>query len=89
MAFKGMNPDEGREVGQAVTDAGQRIMEIIGDMTPVVNGVEWVGPDYDSYREDWNGLISGTLSTLVETLQEKGRLLNQHAEEQDETSNLG
>ncbi|ASK64983.1 hypothetical protein CFK39_03115 [Brachybacterium avium] len=89
MAFKGMNPEEGREVAQAVSDAGQQIMEIVGDMSSVVNSVEWVGTDYDSYREDWGSFVGGGLANLVNALEEKGKALNQHAEEQDTTSNQG
>lgn len=89
MAFKGMNPDEGREVAQAVTDAGQQIMELVGDVSTIVNGVEWVGPDYDSYREDWSSFVSGAVDNLVTALQDKGRELNEHAEQQDSTSNQG
>ena len=87
MAFKGMNPEEGREVAQAVNDAGQKIMEIVGDMTPVVNGVEWVGPDYESYKEEWSTFIGNVLEPLVSGLQEKGKALEQHASQQEETSN--
>ena len=87
MAFKGMNPDEGREVSQAVVQAGERILEAIGDMTPVVTSVEWVGPDYDSYTEEWNSFISGSVNSLVEELQKKGKELEQHAEQQDDASN--
>lgn len=87
MAFKGMNPEEGREVAQAVKEAGEQVLEAIDTVTSVVNSVEWVGPDYDSYRDDWNGFVGGAVAQLVEGLQTKGDELNQHAEEQDTTSN--
>ncbi|ATG51512.1 hypothetical protein CFK38_08200 [Brachybacterium vulturis] len=89
MAFKGMNPEEGREIATAISEAGQKIMEIVGDMTPVVNGVEWVGADYDTYREEWNTFMGGPVANLVNGLQEKGKALETHAEQQDTTSNQG
>jgi uncharacterized protein YukE len=87
MAFKGMNPDEGREVAQGVTEAGQQILEAIDNVTNIVNAVEWVGPDYDAYRDEWNSFVGGPVAELVNGLETKGKELNQHAEQQDTTSN--
>ena len=89
MAFKGMNPDEGREIATAVSETGQKIMEIVGDMSTVVNSMEWVGPDYDSYRDDWGTFIGAGLADLVNGLEQKGKELEHHAEQQDATSNQG
>lgn len=89
MAFKGMNPEEGREVAQGVNEAGQQILELITTATNAVNSVEWIGPDYDAFREDWNSFVSGTVAELVNGLQTKSTELTQHAEEQDSTSNQG
>lgn len=89
MAFKGMNPDEGREVATAIKQAGDAILEAMDAVTGVVNGVEWVGPDYDSYQGDWNSFISGAVNSVVEAFDAKSEELNTHAEEQDATSNQG
>ncbi|WP_114855635.1 WXG100 family type VII secretion target [Brachybacterium sp. YJGR34] len=89
MAFKGMNPEQGREVASAIGEAGQQILEVIDQASSLVNSVEWVGPDYDAYREDWNGFVGGPVNSLIEVLQTKSDQLNQHAEEQDSTSNQG
>lgn len=89
MAFQGMNPEEGVEVATAVTESGRTIMEIISEVTNLVGSVEWVGPDYDSFLEEWNTFNGGPVAELVNGLQEKGNRLNDHAEEQTETSNQG
>lgn len=89
MAFKGMNPEEGREVAQGVNEAGQQILELINGATNLVNSVEWVGPDYDAYLEEWNSFVSGPVGDLVNGLADKGTQLNDHAEQQDSTSNQG
>ena len=87
MAFKGMNPEEGREVATAIDEASQQILELIETVTGVVNGVEWVGSDYDSYQEEWNSFTGSTVGDLVNGMAEKANALKQHAEEQDTTSN--
>lgn len=87
MAFKGMDPAEGAEIAQAVGQTSEQVLEAIGDVTNLVNSVEWVGPDYEAYREDWNAFLSGPVDQLVNGLQTKGNELSQHAEEQTQTSN--
>lgn len=89
MAFKGMNPEEGREVASAIDEAGQQILELMETVTGVVNGVEWVGSDYDTYKEDWNSFSGSTVGDLVNGMAERSKGLTQHAEEQDQTSNQG
>lgn len=86
MAFKGMDSNEGRDVAAAINESGQKIMEIVGDMTPLVNSVEWLGSDYDAYQQDWNSFISGPLTNLVDGLQEKSKALEAHIDQQDNTS---
>ena len=87
MAFKGMNPEEGREVATGITEAGQQILDAIEQVTGQVNGVNWIGPDYDAYQQDWNSFVSSQVSSLVDAFQAKSDELNQHAEQQEVTSN--
>ena len=87
MAFKGMNPDEGRDVAMEILRASEQVVEKIDGVTNIVNSVEWVGPDYDAYSEEWNAFVNGPVNNLVEAFSTKGDELTQHAEEQDTTSN--
>lgn len=87
MAFKGMDPEEGRAVATEITRTGEQILEFFDTVTSVVNSVDWIGPDYDAYRDDWNTFISGPINGLIEALNAKGEELNNHAEQQDSTSN--
>lgn len=87
MAFKGMNPEEGREVAQEIIRTGDQVVEKADAVTRLVQSVEWVGPDYDAFSEAWNAFVNGPVNNLVEALKTKGDELNQHADEQDTTSN--
>lgn len=87
MAFKGMNPDEGREVASGITDASSQVLDAINAATTIVNNVEWIGPDYDAFQQDWNGFVNGSVNNLVEGLKVKADEMNRHADEQDTTSN--
>lgn len=83
MAFQGMNPDDAREVAQEITNSGQEVLEAINRVTERVNSVEWVGPDYDSFRDDWNQFVNNGVANLVEGFEEKGKFLVAQADEQD------
>lgn len=87
MAFKGMDPDEGRQVASEIQQTGEKILGFFDQATSIVTSVEWIGPDYDAYAEDWNGFISGALTGLADALTAKGNELQTHAEQQDSTSN--
>ncbi|MFC7376557.1 hypothetical protein ACFQS2_05150 [Brachybacterium sp. GCM10030267] len=87
MAFKGMNPDEGRDTAQLVDEAGTVVNDLTDTRTSAIMGVAWVGPDYDSFTEDWNAFLSGPLANLSDAYNQKAKELTQHAEEQDTTSN--
>ncbi|APX32504.1 hypothetical protein BH708_06960 [Brachybacterium sp. P6-10-X1] len=82
-----MNPDEGREVASAINESGSQILDAIDAVSSVVTSVEWVGPDYDAYLDEWNSFVSGPVTGLIEGFQRRSDKLNEHAEEQDTTSN--
>ncbi|MCT1386353.1 hypothetical protein M4D54_12120 [Brachybacterium sp. p3-SID1565] len=87
MAFKGMDPEEGREVASEITRTGEQILEYFDSVTSVVSSVDWIGPDYDAYLDDWNSFVSGSIAGLVEALNAKSEELTRHADQQDDTSN--
>lgn len=87
MAFKGMNPEEGRETAGLVKEAASVVNESTDNVTTQVMGVEWVGPDYDSFTSDWNAMLSGPLAALSDAYSAKADELTAHADAQDETSN--
>lgn len=87
MAFKGMNPEDGRQVAQQIKKTGSDIQDVYDQITSIVTSVEWVGPDYDNYTSDWNSFISGRLGPVVEAFNAKGDDLNTQADQQDDTSN--
>lgn len=89
MAFKGMDPDAGREVASFLNDTGSGINDETQTVTSTVSGVEWIGPDYDQFLDDWNQTASNVINGLVELLQEKGKNLGEQADQQDDTSNQG
>ncbi|MDO5662000.1 MAG: hypothetical protein Q4G40_04840 [Brachybacterium sp.] len=86
MAFKGMNPDEGREVASFVRDTGNKINESANAVKGIVDGLEWVGPDADSFKEEFNAFVSQAVASLVDAYSSQSDILNADADEQEQTS---
>ena len=86
MNFQGMDTEVGKELASDIKTAASEFVELYDNVTSTVNGVEWQGPDYDQYRDDWQSFISGPLSNLGELLTAMADELQADADEQDDTS---
>ena len=53
-----------------------------------MTSVDWLGPDYDGFREDWSAFCSGAVNALVEGFQRRSDALSTHADQQDTTSDM-
>lgn len=89
MSFKGMDPDQGREVAQAIKTAGTQTAELFQTVSATVQGVDWVGPDAENFKSDWTSFVSGVVHTVEQLYNTKSQELEKNAEEQDDTSNQG
>lgn len=87
MSFKGMNPDQGREVAAAIKTAGENLQSAIDDVYSIVSSVEWVGPDYDAYVADFSAFVGDDVANLRQAYYDRGNDLENQADEQDDTSN--
>src|SRR5690606_24195712 len=66
--------------------AARRLEDVLGDLHSSVQGVSWVGPDADSFREQWEGTRRQGEGLVVPGLGERSRELKEHAEEQEQAS---
>lgn len=89
MAFKGMDPEAGRETANLVKEAASVLNDLHDQTNSEVMSVAWVGPDYDNFTNDWSSYLSGAVQTLHDAYTAKAEELTKHADEQDETSNQG
>lgn len=89
MAFKGMDPEAGRETANLVKEAATVLSDTHDSVNSEVMSVAWVGPDYDNFTNDWTSYLSGAKQALADAYTAKADELNKHADEQDDTSNQG
>lgn len=87
MSFKGMDPEAGRNVAKQIQQAGQKIEHIFQELKTAAHGTDWVGPDADHFKSDFDGFMNGTGKHLSDAFTKKGTELQKQAEEQDQTSN--
>lgn len=87
MSFKGMDPDQARDVAKDVTQAGEKIKQAFENLDGTVQGIEWKGPDADTFKDDWRNFQTSEVSGVAEQFKTQGDTLTNQADEQDETSN--
>lgn len=87
MAFKGMDPDQGRQVASQIEKAGHEIEQLFTQLTSQVKGVQWEGPDFHHFTAEWDQFINSRVHHVQEEFAKKATDLKHQAEEQDSTSN--
>jgi uncharacterized protein YukE len=87
MSFKGMDPEQARDVAKDVTQAGEKIKQAFSDLDGTVQGIEWKGPDAEAFKDDWRSFESSEVSNVADLFKSHGDTLSDQADEQDQTSN--
>lgn len=84
--FYGGDTEQMRQHATACTGGARRLAELIENSSTTVEAVAWVGPDADAFREGWRSGPQSRALSLADQLQDLARRLEEHAEQQDETS---
>ncbi|ATG53510.1 hypothetical protein CFK41_01005 [Brachybacterium ginsengisoli] len=84
--FQGMDPEDARGHAELLLTGSRRIIDLHAEITAHVHGVDWAGPDRESFVQDWSGRIGPQVSTLGERLQHLGFDLGAEADQQDAAS---
>lgn len=85
MTFLGADTEQLLSASERISDGGQRIEELLTTLGPLVQGVEWTGPDADAFRDRFEEARRRG-SDAAQSLSERSSRLKQEAEEQDEAS---
>lgn len=86
MNFWGADPAQLRQHGTVLRSGGQRLNELIADLTSAVNGVEWAGGDAEEFRDAFGALCSGRVEPAAAALASLAKECDGHADEQDDAS---
>lgn len=86
MALFGQDIDQVRQLaGQLNAKAGD-IESVISQLTSAVNSVQWMGPDAERFRSDWQGQHVPQLRQVVNALQNASQHATRNANEQQQAS---
>ena len=89
MAFYGMDPEEVRDRAGDLDRAARELEEMMSTLTSAVGAVQWVGPDADEFRSQWDQVRSRSDSQIVPDLQSHRQILEENIEEQEQASSPG
>lgn len=84
--FQGADTDQLRDHGTSCRTGASRISEVLDRAGAAIDGVEWVGPDADAFREEWYGTIRPGAQDSLERLRTLSDALAKQADDQDDTS---
>lgn len=86
MTFYGANTQQLTEYGTSLDNGAVRVEELIDSLQSVVHATEWIGPDADRFREEFQNMREALARAVCDALRERARTCEENAEEQDEAS---
>lgn len=84
--FYGADTEQLRSFQERVQSGGSRLTDMASQLSSTVLSVEWIGPDADSFRNDFSGRVNSLFDAADGLLNTRRTELGEHADEQDEVS---
>ncbi|MGO1225332.1 WXG100 family type VII secretion target [Brachybacterium sp. AOP42-E1-35] len=88
MTFYGADTDQLRDLASRFNGASGRVEELLTSLRGLVHAVNWVGPDADDFRSQYDIAHQRGMSSAAQ-VSDRGTLLEEEADEQDMTSSPG
>lgn len=85
-SMQGMDTDEARQVSASMDEHAQGVNGVVANISGVIQGLNWHGPDRQGFESDWNGSFAPNANSAADSLSEQARNLNRHADAQDAVS---
>ncbi|WP_445154897.1 hypothetical protein ACTWLI_01125 [Arthrobacter sp. Hor0625] len=86
MAIWGADVDQLKVLGTKLRAGAQEIDNQRSILTKVLAGTQWLGPDADKFRNEWNGEHVANLSRISQALQQASQQANRNASDQEGAS---
>lgn len=86
MALYGQDIDQVRQLGTQLNSKASDIESVISQLTSAVNSVQWMGPDAERFKSDWEGQHVRQLRQVVSALQKASQDASRNATEQQQAS---
>jgi hypothetical protein len=86
--FTGMDIEGVRSLARQLQQKADEIEQIKAHLTSALNGAQWVGPDQQRFKSDWEGNSVPALSRVSESLRSASQAAEQNAQQQEQASNV-
>lgn len=86
MAIWGADVTQLKTLGTKLQAGSQEIDNQRTLLTKVLAGTQWLGPDADKFRNEWNGEHVAALTRVSQALQQASQQANRNATEQESAS---
>ncbi|MEE6163775.1 MULTISPECIES: WXG100 family type VII secretion target [unclassified Mycolicibacterium] len=86
MALFGQDIAQVQQLATQLNAKASDIESVISQLTSAVNSVQWMGPDAERFKSDWQGQHVPQLRQVVSALQTASQNANRNATEQQQAS---
>jgi hypothetical protein len=86
MAIWGADVAQLKTLGTKLQAGSQEIDNQKSMLTKVLAGTQWLGPDAEKFRNEWNGEHVAALTRVSQALQQASQQANRNATEQESAS---
>lgn len=87
MSFTGMDIGQVRSLATQFQAKADEIEGIMRQLTGALDSAQWVGPDRERFKGEWDGQYCASLRQVAEGLRGAARTADQNATQQEQASN--
>jgi uncharacterized protein YukE len=86
MALYGADIEQVQQLSNQLNAKANEIENVISQLSSAISSVNWMGPDADRFRSDWQGQHVAQLKQVVSALQAASQNARRNAQEQQTAS---
>lgn len=84
--FYGIDPNETRAASRRMDGGASSLKSVIGDISSLLEQVQWTGPGSQRFVGEWNGSLRPELNAAADHLHENAVEMERRAQMQEEAS---
>ncbi|MCG7592736.1 WXG100 family type VII secretion target [Mycobacterium sp. PSTR-4-N] len=86
MALYGADIEQVQQLSNQLNAKANDIQGIVSQLSSAISSVNWMGPDADRFRSDWQGQHVAQLKQVISALQTASQNARRNAQEQQTAS---
>ncbi|MFJ3957099.1 WXG100 family type VII secretion target [Arthrobacter sp. NPDC090010] len=86
MAVWGADVQQLKALGKKLDAGAHSIDDQRNQLTSALNGTQWMGPDADRFKNEWQSQHVPALNKVAEALRNAGKQAGQNADQQEQAS---